>query len=94
MFKPSDFLLHYPWNSISQKSEAETVARNIMAILTRTGNEWRKLSLSEYQSEREKDGGFTSSEAGFFIQVAEYTTSPEAAAKFSSAWSKVANTKN
>ncbi len=88
--KPSDFTAH-PWSSILYKSEAETIARNIMVILKRTGNEWRELSWEEYKTERLKDGGFTQSERRYFDDVIAYTTSPEQAAKFSEVWNKVYN---
>jgi hypothetical protein len=48
--KPSDFMRH-PYDSIYQHMETEIVARNIMVILSRTGNTWRKLTWDEYQSE-------------------------------------------
>lgn len=38
--KPSDFLKH-PYDSVLQHTEDEIVARNIMVILNRTGNEFR-----------------------------------------------------
>lgn len=85
MKKPSDFT-EQPWNSVLQKSEAETIARNIMVILKRTGNKWRKLSWEEYKSEREKDGEFTESERGYFNQVLPYTLTAENAATFSKSW--------
>lgn len=58
---PSQFL-DFPFNSIHQKSEFETVARNIMVILFRTGNVFRELSFEEYKEERMKDGSWTDSE--------------------------------
>lgn len=39
MATPKDFI-KYPWDSIFHNSERETVALNIMKILSRTENEW------------------------------------------------------
>jgi len=39
--KPSDFT-NEPMGSVLQKSEAETVARNIMVILKRTGDTYKE----------------------------------------------------
>ncbi len=82
---PSDFT-NEPWNSILQKSEAETIARNVMVILKRTGNTWRELSDEEYEEERKKDGRYTTSELKYLAQVRPYTISPEMASKFSKDW--------
>ena len=56
--KPSDFMGAHPFDSLMQKSESETIARNIMAILGRTGNKFRLLNWDEYKKERLKDGNF------------------------------------
>lgn len=84
--KPSDFT-NEPHNSVLQKSEAETIAQNIMVILKRTGNEFRELSFEEYKKEREKDGNFHIIEKGFFEQVIGYCKSPDTAKLFSKRWS-------
>ena len=82
---PSDFT-NYPWDSILQKSEAETIACNVMKILKRTGNTWRELSDEEYKEERLKDGNWSSSEFEYLEQVRPYTVSVEMASKFSKDW--------
>ena len=87
---PSNFY-HFPMNSILQKSECETVAQNIMRILQRKGNSWRKLSWDEYKTERLKDAekdqfGFSEKEKGFFDQVIDYTVSAEKAMEFCKDW--------
>lgn len=82
---PSDFT-NYPWNSIFQNSECEVVARNIMIILKRTGNSFRKMTRGEYQSEREKDGEFTISELDIFDKVFPYCKSKHTAVLFSDEW--------
>ena len=82
---PQDFTV-YPWSSVLQNSESETIARNIMTILSRTGNIWRKLLWKEYKKERQKDGNFTESEKGYFAGVINYCKSPDTAISFSKAW--------
>ena len=83
--KPSDFMSD-PMGSIARKSEAETIARNIMVILKRTGDTFRLLTWDEYKSERLKDSSFTESERFYFDQVIEHCVSGEAAQGFSPAW--------
>ena len=68
--------------------ESEMVAVNIMVILSRTGNEWRKLSFEEYKKERLKDGNYTYKEEHYFNAVVDYTTSAEAARGFCPGWQK------
>jgi hypothetical protein len=84
---PSNYT-SFAFGSILQKSEAETIARNIMVILFRTGNEWRRLEWDEYKSERLKDGQFTEAEREWFDKVIDYTVCPENADKFCSEWYK------
>lgn len=84
---PSDFTKH-PYNSVLGKSEAETIARNIMIILKRTGDEFRLLSWNEYKSERLKDGGFTERERSYFDQVVGFCVSEHSAKAFCSTWNK------
>ncbi len=83
--QPSDFMAD-PFNSILRKSEAETIARNIMVILNRTGNTWRRLTWEEYEVERKKDGSFTMSEKTYFEQVIDYCVSAQKALEFCSTW--------
>lgn len=70
--KPSDYLQVEPMNSVFQKSEAETIMRNILIILRNVGNEWRELSFKEYKAEREKNGNFSDAEQPYFEQVVDY----------------------
>lgn len=86
--KPSDFLTD-PMDSVLQNAESETVARNIMAILKRTGNEFRRLTWDEYETERRKDGNFTSAEKKYFDRVVPYTVSADFAKSFSPVWGGV-----
>ena len=56
--KPSDFRKH-PLDSILQNTESEIVARNIMVILARTGDEFRLMEWDEYFA-KEKQTDFIS----------------------------------
>ncbi len=82
---PSDFNKH-PYGSVTNNSESETIARNIMLILSRTGDTFRLLSWDEYKQERQKDGNFTESERGYFDKVAPWCQSGEIATTFSPTW--------
>jgi hypothetical protein len=83
--KPSNFTC-YPWDSILQKSECETIAQNIMKILQRTGDKFRPINFKEYKIERIKDGNFSDREEEYFNQVIMFCTDSESALKFSSSW--------
>ena len=83
--KPSYFT-KYPWHSVFNKSECETVALNIMFILARKGNYFRELPWEEYKSERIIDGNFSEKEQSFFEKVVPYCKSPETAITFSESW--------
>lgn len=72
--------------SVSQNSETETVARNIMIILSRTGDEWRRLTWEEYETERRKDGEFSAVERHYFDQVIDYCVSAQTANLFCKHW--------
>ena len=87
---PSDFLIN-PSSSVFNKSEYETIAANIMVILKRTGNAFRKLSWREYKKERIKDGNFTESEKIFFNSVVGYCKSQKSAKSFSPVWANKFN---
>lgn len=83
--KPINFVGE-PVGSIFDSAEAETVARNIMVILYRTGNEFRKLSWEEYKKEREKDEPIENFEKDYFEEVSEYCISAEKALEFCDDW--------
>jgi|AntAceMinimDraft_18_1070375.scaffolds.fasta_scaffold191991_1 hypothetical protein len=85
--RPENFT-GYPWGSILQNSQSETIAQNIMKILKRTGNKFRTLSFEEYKSERIKDGSFTNSEETYFNDVIKYCSDPKSASLFCNKWSK------
>lgn len=84
--KPSDFAKIKPMDSVLRKSEAETVAQNIMVILKRTGDEFRELTFDEYTYERLKDGGYSDAEVSYFDKVIKFCKSADAARCFSKAW--------
>lgn len=90
--KPSDFKRQHPYGSVLRKSECETVARNIMIILTRTGDAFRDLTWEEYEAERKKDGKFHGSEKGYFDIVKPYCASADTAIAFCPNWHKYPTT--
>ena len=83
---PSDISGEFPWSSVFKNAEREIIAKNIVVILKRNGNTWRKLPYEEYVAERQKDGHFSESEKSYFDDVIDYTVSAEAAASFSKYW--------
>lgn len=83
--KPSNFKA-LPMGSTMQKSEAETIARNIMCILSRTCDTFRPLTWEEYKEEREKDEDFSEGERSYFDVVIDYCKSPDTARLFSPVW--------
>jgi len=83
--KPSDFLKH-PYGSVLHNNESETVARNIMVILSKTGNEFRLLSWQEYKEHRLMDGNFTDSEKHCFDKVSGFCVSEHSAKSFCESW--------
>lgn len=84
---PGDFAT-FPYDSVTQNTEHEVIARNIMIILARTGNIWRNLSWEEYVQERIKDGGYCYNEKSMFDKVVGYCVSEDAARLFSPSWKK------
>ena len=93
--KPSDFT-HHPCMSVFNKCEPEVIARNIMKILKRTGNEFRELTWEEYAKERqesEQDKNFSQGEKRYFDDVIGYCKSAETAKLLSPYWRKQHNDK-
>ena len=84
--KPSHLKAIKPWDSVVQKSEYETVCRNILVILSRTGDTWRALGFDEYKKERLEDGHFSHQEEDAFNEVKQYTLNAFAAARFCNVW--------
>lgn len=85
--KPSNYT-SFPWDSVSQNTETEIVAQNIMKILKRTGDTFRILSWEEYKEERMKDGNFSENECGYFLNVRMWCISSERADDFCKDWRK------
>lgn len=85
---PQDFCV-YPWDSVFQQSESETIALNIMKILAQTGNEFRELSYEEYEARRQRDGNYSARERDYFEKVASYCVSEQAARIFSLTWKAI-----
>jgi hypothetical protein len=80
--------LVFPYDSVFYNSETETVALNIMKILSRTGDNFRSIDWEEYKAERIKDGNFTESEKEYFVKVIPYFRDYYTVALFSSEWRK------
>ena len=70
--------------------EHEALALDIMTILKRTGNEWRKLSYAEYCEEIRKDGNRPDNEQ-WFNEVVEYTHTAVDAKHFAPTWKQIYN---
>jgi len=85
MLKPNSFTKH-PFDSVSQSYNSEVIARNIMIILSKTGNEWRRLTYQEYKCYRLKEGNWTPAESLYFEEVLPHTTSPGEAINFCKTW--------
>jgi len=85
---PSHYLQR-PVGSVSQNGDTETIARNIMAILSREGNQFRELSFDEYKLSRIQDGATefaVSAEKPHFDIAAPYCISAQRANDFCEGW--------
>jgi hypothetical protein len=80
---PEDYYRIMPMASIFRKYEHELIFKNILTILYRTQNVWRKLSWEEYQEERLKDQEFDEWELLYFNAVLPYTLNPKVVESFS-----------
>jgi hypothetical protein len=83
-----DNFLDRPYDSVLHKSEAETVARNIMVILSNSGGVFRLLTWDEYKAARILDGNFTESEKEYFDQVVGFCVSEHRAKAFCPSWGR------
>jgi hypothetical protein len=83
---PQDICTIHPFDSVLQSNECETVARNILVILARTGNVFRLLTWDEYKAQRLIDGHFTEREKLFFHKVVLHCATVENARLFSRYW--------
>lgn len=87
---PSVFTEH-PWGSRMQKIEAENIARNIMIIRKRNGDEW-PLTWKQYEAGREKDGGAgcARGERGYFDEIIKRIPDAVGAIAFCDDWAEAA----
>jgi hypothetical protein len=85
-YKPSGFSSIFPYASIKGECNHEVIAKNIMVILSKTGDTFRLLTWKEYKKARKKDGDFNEREERYFDRVVESCSSEEEARIFSSAW--------
>jgi hypothetical protein len=84
--RPSHFT-NYPWSSVKQKSEWESIAQNIMRVMSEHGNDFSiGLSLEQYTAYREKEGGSVRISQESFDELMEYCKSAETAKLFSKDW--------
>lgn len=86
---PKDLANQFPYSSVLQNAESETVALNIVKILERTTNSFRLITWEEYGNERLKDGNFTNRENPYFDKVQPYFETLEKAVSFSPEWKKI-----
>mgnify|MGYP006423064587 CR=1 FL=1 len=89
MATPKTFAGKFPFSSVKQNTESEIVAKNIMVILSRTGDTFRPLSWEDYKEERLKDKNFTECEKGYFNKVIDYFKSEATARLFSNDWKEL-----
>lgn len=78
----------FPFDSALREAESETIAQNIMIILSRNGNTFRKLSYEEYVKERKMDCNFSEREREYFNKVVNYCKSSDDADLFCKKWYK------
>jgi len=86
--RPSNYTSH-PTDSASQKSETETIARNIMIILKQAGNEFRDLPFEEYVTARMGHGASereARNEKRYFDKAIPHCLSSDLADKFCRNW--------
>lgn len=87
--QPSDLKFIEPMGCVFKKAEAETIALNIIRILSRRGNTWRELGFEEYCTIRKGHGASEQDmvlEKPYFDKVLPYTVSEEKARTFSPCW--------
>lgn len=88
---PPSVFTKQPWGSRAGKTEAETVARNIMVIRKRNGDEW-PLTWAQYEAGREKDGGAGCAlcERGYFDEIIKMIPDAVGAIAFCEGWAEAA----
>ncbi len=78
--------MNVEFDSVAKNNEQEVVARNIMVILSRAGDEFREMTWQEYKDWRVKEGRFTESEHSYFDRAVKFCRTAETAACFSQVW--------
>jgi hypothetical protein len=87
--RPSDFT-NYPWSSIKQSSEWESIAQNIMEVMEERGDDFALgLTLEQYVEHRRQKGHQTNISAENFEDIMQYCQSAERAKLFSKEWKDV-----
>lgn len=82
------FAAVHPSSSTLEKSEAETVAQNIMKIRKRL-DRW-DIDEKTYEKERKKDSNWSSGELAYFRQVLPLLGNPRMCMAFSAKWGDAA----
>lgn len=88
--KPSNYL-GYAMGSILQNSESETIARNIMVVLSKMGDTFKELTFEQYSEARRADGASERDmmlEKPYFEKVSPHCVSAETADAFCKGWFK------
>jgi hypothetical protein len=88
--KPSDFVMR-PWDSVPQNTETEIVARNIMVISMRLGDEWGNVTRDQYIAERTKDGNYSEREGDILDGLYPQLNDVIGAIAFSPTWRDAAH---
>ncbi len=88
LLKPSDFIGSRGLTCMSKTGSAgcESAAQKIIELLVKSGDEWRRVTWSEYKVFTEDTYRYE------FDRVIEYCTSAEKARTFSPGWAHVAET--
>lgn len=82
LIKPSHFKGDYIADSVFKKCEYEQIFMNMLVVSERLGDDWG-LTKEQYESERKKDGAYSSLESQYADEVLPYMASPERAQTFS-----------
>ncbi len=89
---PSDFMSVYPWDSVTQKSENESLACSIMATKNFKGNTWDDVSYEDYLEYRLSIGAQRgNARQDEFDKVNKYCKNISTAALFSKSWEDIIN---
>ena len=90
--KPSRLKKQFPFGSITQNTETEIVAMNVVKILSSRGDTFRLLTWEEYVESRKADGATEwdcQIEHRYFEVAAPYLETAKKAATFQYQWEKI-----